>query len=159
VKFNTFETQRNGGSGGNQPFAADCADKTQIRKIFTTETRRRGEEQVIGKSKSHHGVLMTKSAIPNEHENVSLDPAAAAGPIPQGPIWLLCPFTPKSGREWGPENAAKSTDLSGWQLSGRGIFVRGMEKNPEIYRGSTRMSADQGEKQTLRRRSAQMGAD
>jgi hypothetical protein len=38
---------------------------------------------VIPKSKMYHEALKTKSAIPNEHENVSLDPAAAAGPIPR----------------------------------------------------------------------------
>ena len=32
----TFETQRNGGSGGHKPVAADCADKTQIGKLALT---------------------------------------------------------------------------------------------------------------------------
>jgi hypothetical protein len=57
---------------------------------------------------------------PNKHKNVSLVPLCSNGADPSGPIWLLCPFTPKSGREWEPESAAKFTDLSGWQLLGSG---------------------------------------
>ena len=70
-----------------------------------------------------------------------------SGADPSGPIWLLCPFTPKSGRERDPENAAKFTDLSGWQLAGNGTVERGMETRRRgeqlagAYRGRARHSA------------------
>ena len=79
-------------------------------------------------------------------ENVSFDPTAAAEPIPRV-LFGCSALTPKSGRERDPENAAKFTDLSGWQLAGNGTVERGMETRRRgeqlagAYRGRARHSA------------------
>jgi hypothetical protein len=46
-----------------------------------------------------------------------------SGADPSGPNLAALPIHAKSRREW-PESAAKFMDLSGWQLSGSGIFEK-----------------------------------
>jgi hypothetical protein len=68
---------------------------------------------------------MTGRTIANEDEKRILRSRYGSGACPSGPIWLLCPFTPKSGRAWGPESAAKLRTSRDDDSQGGDIFEKG----------------------------------